>query len=141
MKIALIKKDNQLHPYYKSDIESWGKLKNNVVYLAEFKKPRNPEHHKKIFALANCVITNMSENSIWHNKEPYTLIKAIELELGYVEEKIKLGGEIYLEPESINFENWDQLKFQEFYNRAIPIMAEMIGCTIEDLETNSINYL
>lgn len=141
MKICLIKQDNQLKPYYQSDMEEFGKLKNNVVYMTEFKRPRNPEHHKKIFALAKCVIANLPESSAWQGKEPYALIKAIELQLGYVETMIKLSGEVLLIPESISFESWDQDKFAEFYSKATPIMAAMIGVTVEELEEGSIEFM
>ena len=141
MKICLIKQDNQLKPYYQSDMESFNNLKSNVVYMAEFKRPRNPEHHKKIFALAKCVTTNLPESAIWSGKEPYALIKAIELQLGYVETMIKLSGEVLLIPESISFESWDQEKFAEFYSKAVPILAKMIGVTSEELENNSIEFM
>ena len=79
--------------------------------------------------------------SIWHDKNAYALIKAIELELGYVEQIIKLNGDVYFIPESISFESWDQIKFQEFYDKALPILAKMIGVSVTDLETNSIDFM
>jgi len=141
MKICLIKQDNQLKPYYQSDMEEFGKLKNNVVYMTEFKQPRNIKHHKLAFALAKCVIANLPETSAWQGKEPYALIKAIELQLGYVETIIKLSGEVLLIPESISFENWDQERFAEFYNKAILILANMINVTADELENNSIEFM
>ena len=141
MKLAMINQDRVLKPYYQSDENEFKKLKNNTVYFVDVKKPRNLEHHKKIFALANCVIANLPESAIWSNKESYALIKAVELELGYVEQRIKLNGEVYLEPESISFESWDQIKFQEFYNKALPILASMINVSVEELENNSIDYM
>ena len=141
MKICLIKQDNQLKPYYQSDMEEFKNLKNNVVYMTEFKQPRNIKHHKLAFALAKCVIANLPESSIWSGKEPYALIKAIELQLGYVETMIKLSGEVLLIPESISFESWGQDKFAEFYSKATPIMAGMIGVTVEELEEGSIEFM
>lgn len=141
MKIFFIKREGQFTPIYNSDSESYNKLKNNVQYCAEIKQPRNPEHHKKLFALSKCVIANLPESSIWQGKEPYALIKAIELQLGYVETMIKLTGEVLLIPESISFESWDQNKFAEFYIKAVPIMASMIGVSVEELEEGSIEYM
>lgn len=134
MKIFFIKRDGHFQPLYNSDQEAYNKLKNNVQYMAEIKQPRNPDHHRKIFALSKCVISNLPESSVWQGKEPYALIKAIELQTGYVETMVKLSGEVLLIPESISFESWDQEKFAEFYKKAVPILAGMIGVTIDELE-------
>ena len=141
MKLAMINQDRVLKPYYQSDENAFKELKKNQVYFVEIKKPRSIEHHKKIFALANCVIANLPETSIWHNKDAYTLIKAVELELGYVDQKIKLNGEVSHEPKSISFESLDQIEFQKLYDKAIVILAKMIDVTTEELESNSIEYI
>ena len=141
MKIFFMKKEERFSPLYNSDSEAYFKLKNNVQYMAEIKQPRNLEHHKKCFALAKCVIANLPESSVWQGKEPYALIKAIELQTGYVETMVKLSGEVLLMPESISFESWGQDKFAAFYNKAVPIMANMIGVTVEELEEGSIEFM
>ena len=140
-KIFFIKQEGKFRPYYPSDIEEFDKMKSNVVMMAEIRQPRNPGHHKKCFALAKCVITNLPESSSWQGKNPYALIKAIELQTGYVDTIIKLSGEAVLVPQSIDFESMDQEAFQEFYTQAISIMAAMIGVTVDELENNSMDYM
>jgi len=141
VKLAMINQDRVLKPYYQSDENEFKKLKNNVVYFVEVKKPRSLEHHKKIFALTNCVLANIPETSIWHNKTAHSLIKAVMRELGYVESRATLKGEVWLEVQSMNFESMDQISFQEFYDKAIPILASMINVSVTDLETNSIDFM
>lgn len=141
MKLFLIKDNDKLTPVYKSDIEEFKRLKNRQMYSAEIKQSRNPLFHRKIFALANCVISNLPEDNIWHGKDAYSLIKACELQLGFVEQRIKLNGEVYFEPEHLNFSEMDETRFAEFYEKCLPILADMINVDPKDLENNSIEYI
>ena len=115
---------NKFQPVYKSDHDKWSKLHEGIIYTMRYKSDRNVRHHKKLFGIAKTIIENQSERSIWDNKEPYALIKATEIELGYVNEIVKFDGEIVFEPESINFEMWGQEKFEEFYDKAINLWCE-----------------
>lgn len=140
-KIAIKKSNNSFVPVYNSDLTATQKIKDNVIYWVEIKKARNIKHHKKLFAIAKLIIANLPETNIWHNKTAHSLIKATEIELGYVKQKIKLSGEPYFEPESINFESWDEDKFSEFYDKAILLWAEKFEYELEDLENNFSEYM
>lgn len=137
----MIKHNQGLFPYYKSDMNDFEKLFNNVVYFIDIKKPRNILHHKKLFAVAKCVIANMPENSVWHNKAPYSLIKAAEMQAGYVDEQIRLDGEVVFIPQSIKFENMDQAEFHILYDKIINIFAVMLNTTVKDLEDYSLEFI
>lgn len=143
MKLALIKRNGGYFPYYKSDVEASQKLKDNIVYFADIKKPRNLDHHKKLFALANCTIANLPDDSILVRKQvdAYGLIKAIEVELGMIENEYCLDGGYHTKAKSIDFASMDQTEFQEFYDKAVYIMAGLINVSTEDLEQNSMEYL
>lgn len=141
MKLALIKQNDSLKPYYNSDIEAFSKLHNNTVYMADVKKPRNLEHHKKLFALANCTISNLPEQLTVKITDAYSLIKAIEVELDMTEKEYCLDGGFHIKAKSIDFASMDQIEFQEFYDKAIYIMAGLINVTPEELESNSIEYM
>lgn len=143
MKFAFIKRNNHFEPYYNSDIEEFKRLKNNTVYMAEVKKPRSIEHHKKLFALANCTVANLPEYSELYKIriDAYGLIKAIERELGMYETEYDIYGKVNVRAKSIDFESMDQLEFQTFYDKAVYIMAGLIGITTEELEQNSLEYV
>jgi hypothetical protein len=136
-----IKRDNGFFPYYKLDVEQFQKLKNQQIYSCTVRQDNNPEFHAKIFAIATVVAENLPEDSPIYGADAYQFIKATEIELGFVKWITKLNGEKYPEPESISFENWDQLKREEFYSKALPLWARIIKVTIEELETNSISYM
>lgn len=141
MKLHCKKINNSLMPVYKSDVEYFSKLKDNAVYAISVTLDRNYLHHKKLFAICKMIISNLPIENIWSNKEAYQLIKAVEEQLGYVIPQMNMKGEVKLEPESINFENWDQIKFSEFYQKAIPFLADYFGYTIDQLDDNYIDYL
>ena len=134
--IHFVKQSNKFQPLSPTDIDKWNKIKEGKVYVMRYRSDRNYEHHKKLFAIAKTIIENLSEDNLWHNKTDYSLIKSTEMELGYVKEIQHFNGEITLEPESINFENWGQEKFEQFYNDAIGYWANHFGYTVEELENN-----
>jgi len=125
---------NQFHPVGESDLEKWEKLKQNVVYCMRAKQDRNAKHHRKLFAIAKSITGNLREDHPWSDKEPYQLIKASEIPLGFVNEIIDLDGEVHLIPESIDFENWGQEKFETFYNKVIPYWIEKFGEWVAEIE-------
>ncbi len=136
MKIALIKKDNAYFPYYDSDREAFRKHKNNVVYLAEIKQPRNLKHHKKYWALCTLV---------YENSEGFTGTENVSDWL-----KLKVGDVDYIEvteertcvkPRSINFESMDQEEFSKFWDRVLPFVCERLGCTNQEINENLIFFM
>ena len=139
--IHFTKQDGQFKPISKSDLETWEKLKEGKVYAMRYKSDRNYKHHCKLFAIARMIIDNESEESIWNNKTEYSLIKATEIELGYVNEIVRFNGEIDLEPESINFETWGQEKFEKFYTDAINYWSKHFGYDVEAMDFYSNDYL
>lgn len=126
----------KFQPVYSSDHDKWNKVQEGIIYAMRYRSDRNYNHHKKLFAIAETIIENEPELSVWSNKKSHSLIKSTELELGYVNEIIHFDGKVTLEPESISFENWGQEKFQEFYDKAINLWAEKFGYTVEELENN-----
>jgi hypothetical protein len=123
-------------PVYLHDIDQFDKLKNNIIYQCDIKQANNPEFHAKVFGIAATVCGNLPENSALHGIDAYQLIKATEIELGYIKWITKLNGEKYPEPESISFDNWDNIKRSEFYSKALPIWSALIGVSQEALESN-----
>ncbi|MBN2402015.1 MAG: hypothetical protein JXN64_06425 [Spirochaetes bacterium] len=141
MKLHIVKTNSGIRPVYKSDHQNYDKLASGEIYICEIKNDRNYKHHKKLFAIAKMIIANLPDENIWANKEPYALIKASEIELGYVEQEFKLNGECIIKAESINFENWSQDKFEGFYDKALPLWADKFGYTVNQLESNHDEYL
>ena len=80
------------------------------------RKPRNPGHHRKLFALLNLMVDNTEQFS--NTKDALIGLKAV---LGHGEWKRlhpKAEREIFI-PNSIAYENMAQDEFNEFYDAAI----------------------
>jgi len=132
--IHFMKIQGQFKPMYKSDLERWEKVKENVPYCMRAERDRNHKLHNKLFAVAQEIIDNMPEESPWSNKKAYQLIKASEIPLGYVEEVVSLDGQVSLAPESISFENWDGEKFEKFYEDVIKYWIDKFGDWVLNIE-------
>jgi hypothetical protein len=139
--IHFVKSQGKFQPLSPSDLDKWNKIKESKVYCMRYRSDRNYEHHKKLFAIAQTIIANEPQESLWHEKEPIAFIKSTELILGFVKQIINFNGEITLEPESISFEEWGQERFEEFYNKAIDFWCEKFGYDRNILENNSNDYL
>lgn len=113
------------------DAEEWlGKTKLHQGVLIDPRRPRNIQHHRKLFALLNLAVDN------WPGDEPITvegLLGAIKLSVGHYETVVTAKGE-YRIPKSINFESMDQEQFTPFYDRAIEIISRVLGVDISTLE-------
>ena len=135
--IHFVKQKDVFKPLSGIDIERWNKIKENVPYCMRAKRDRNYEHHKKLFAIAKNIIDNEPDGSPWENKQPYILIKSTEFELGYVTPIMRMNGKIDMEPESIDFEHWDQEKFEKFYDESLNYWSKHFGYDRKELENNS----
>lgn len=91
--------------------------KSKVGQTVELKgrRPRNPQHHRKLFALLGIVADNNEQFS-----GPEDVLVAIKAALGHGR-WLKLEGatrEVFM-PDSIAFDAMDQTAFEEFYDAAV----------------------
>lgn len=124
MEIWLSKQINgTLAPHDDYARERTRKLKVGVPVLADVRQPRNGKHHRKFWAL---VTTVWQATGDWGS--PEELMDDLKIELGLCSERVcKRTGEIYKRPGSISYAEMDQLKFDEFYDRALAVLCEMAG--------------
>lgn len=120
MKILCVVTDTGLAPKYDSDREEFKKLKRNSEVVAEIKKGRNIEFHKKYFALLKLTYDNFPE---WledtlnvHSIED--LRTRIKIDLGLYEVS-HYGNQSIIIPKSIAFDKMDETEFEKFYNMSV----------------------
>lgn len=128
-------------PVYASDIEYMQHCKATEPLLLKITKPRNPKHHKLIFALAKCILDNLPEGHFLTNQMPYDIIKAIMLDAGIVDYKLNLNGTTRMEPKSISWENMDEDEFAPVSNKIFEIGARILGIEKHELEKRYEDYL
>jgi hypothetical protein len=122
MRAILIKTESGLRGSTIKDHEAWTKFKRRLETLKtgswlriECVKPRNGQHHRKLFAL----LTLVAENSETYNTTEKALV-AVKLVTGHCEPFIDpMTGELTQLPKSIAYEAMDQDEFNEFYSAAI----------------------
>ena len=91
--------------------------------------PRSRPHHRKYWAiLAGWVKATDAAYSA------DTLHTAIKLKLGYTDQ-IKMAGVVKEVPKSIDFNSMDQAEFNEFYERAMELLARTGGFDPEEVLT------
>ena len=122
---------------YAADLRA-EKLLNNLgmsdLVLLETKKARNPQHHRKMWALISCVHENLPDEWQKIYPTPEKLMLAIKFDLGLCTiTKLPSGHEIY-EAGSISFASMDQASFNEFYEKAMRLISERLLPGIDDAE-------
>ena len=110
--------------------EDWlRKIANGECIMVEARKPRNIQHHRKLFALLKLVCDNVDEKIT-----PELLLGLIKLRTGYSELIRTRKGEVLI-PKSIAFESLDQHGFDEFYNAAVHfIIQDILPVSRDELE-------
>ena len=100
------------------------RFKTGDIVSAVVKRPRNPKHHRKLFAMLQIVWESSAVQDRYPKLE--NLLDAIKDATGHVETFRKVNGEVLTKPKSINFESMDQAAFEEFYDQAVEIIVQYI---------------
>lgn len=121
MEVLLIRDGNRLAPADPISEESIRQLKNGETVTANLRRPRNPRHHKLLFALLKIV---------YENQEAYPttqeLLSAIKMATGLFDTGKTVDGIPYAIPKSISFASMDQTSFAEWYDKALDVIITKI---------------
>lgn len=137
MKAYFEKAGGNLRPWDERALEFLRKLPQGKVVEVEIKRARNPQHHRKFFALLNLV---------WSNQERYPsvdcLLAALKISIGHVDMITMPGGKTHLIPRSINFASMNQDEFDDFYKRCLDKIMEhfLPGVTEPELEAELMEF-
>jgi hypothetical protein len=129
MDVCLTKRYGVLVPATKQDEELLGDVKSGETVRVKVTRPRNPYHHRKMFALLNLVLENSDFRSIDH------LLTDLKVRVGHYEEYITADGAMVFIPKSISFASMGQAEFNVFYNRVLNTVIEnYMPMDADDLE-------
>lgn len=126
---------DSLVPYSENDKDSVFLLKRNTVYRVNIKQPRNYKHHSKYFALCRMICDNTEYFTSEKQVSEY-----LKLKTGHIESFV-IGNETIIIPKSINFDTLAQDEFEKYYDACLPIIAELLGCTVHEIQENEVFYL
>ena len=131
--INLVKQLNgSFIPETDQDKETTNRFKVGDTMKAKVSKPRNPQFHRKFFALLNITFQNQSKHSNFDHFRKYVICCTGR----YDEIPSKKGIMIF--PHSIAFGSMDEVTFSDLYNDALDVCSLVIKVDKEDLDKEAI---
>jgi len=143
MKITVQKQLNgSFMPMYNSDCDKAKKYKVGDSLEISMRKPRNPLHHKKLFAIINMCLQNMPDYMHQKYATSDSILDELKLQCGYYEMRVTLTGKRFYVPKSISFEKMDQTEFEKFYDKSLDIVLRYFlrGLTRKQVEEHLIDF-
>ena len=129
-----LKDDNILYPFTEEDRDKIREFKRFQVLRAKLygvKKPRSLEQLALYWVCCKTVADNLEDKT----KEQIDF--EVKIALKDIKSFRVVQGITYIEVGSISFANLDHLEACNFFDRAFPVMAKMIGITAEELLQNT----
>ena len=119
-RVQLIKTATGYLPHSAHDEGELESVRVGDVVEAQIRKVRNPNHHRKAFALLHDLFDNQDTFDSFDTFYTWAKIKC-----GLVETFIDSDGKVYYTPESLAFSSMDQLRFDSVYQKFITLGVEM----------------
>lgn len=145
MHITLIKTQTGFAPADPETEEFAKKIKIGSVIHSDFKRMRNYEFHKKLFALLNLAFEYWEPGIV---SSKYGIpIKSFEqfrhdliILAGYYHTEIRLNGSVRVVPDSISFSNMEQDTFEKLYQNVLTVIMDKIP-VLDKMTEDEINDL
>lgn len=98
--------------------------------LVSIRRPRNPKHHRLLFALLRKVRDNSEQ---WDSDQ--ALLDDLKLATGLFETRVNLvTKKAYAVPGSISFASMSQDAFRVWFDQVLVVLAtNVLGCTTDEL--------
>lgn len=117
-------------PYDSLSAEALNKIRAGEVVECSFKKMRNPQFHRKFFALINLVFERQKKYEVLED-----FLTEIKLKIGHYREHVTTKGVLIYVPKSISFNKCDEIEFRKIYSKTIDVcLAHFITGTPEEIE-------
>ena len=113
-----------------------GKIADGDIFLMKSHRARNPQHHRKFFALLDKIHEHLSDEVLEAYPTTDKLLIGIKYALGYMDTMMMPNGDVIKTPKSIAFESLDQTGFETFYQRVMRLACDQLlpGVTDAELE-------
>lgn len=139
MDILLLNTAAGLVPLYDDGYEEKRKLKLGQTYRARIVKARNPEFHRKYFALINAAWACLPEQAQAKLKTPENFRKYAEVAAGHCETIYHPRLREFVEiPKSIAFDSMDGAAFEDMYGRVRAVIDSLLGPVLSPEEFDRI---
>ena len=128
--MLLVKEGNKLAAADSCSLEILQSVATGEVLVCTGRRPRNPKHHRKLFALLKVVFEAQKFYATIDD-----LLSALKIATGHFDTGKTVDGYPYMVPKSISFTAMDQTSFNQFYDRAVDVILTKIlpGVNRQDL--------
>jgi len=101
--------------------------------MADLKKKRNIKNHRRFFRFIE-VTFDMQDTfdsiKVWR--------KYITMKAGFFDEVITAEGKVMYWPQSISWDELDEIKFKDLFNQVVNAFLKYYGQGLDDMQINSI---
>ena len=131
-----------LIPETDEDYEKKGTLKIGETYSVEVRLVRNPEFHRKYFAMLNCAWSCLPEKVQDGFKSRENFRKYVQIAAGFSEPFFHPKAGFIEFPKSISFESMDNIEFEDLYKRVRNVIDGIVSkyITAERFEETLMNF-
>ena len=131
-----------LIPETDEDYEKKGTLQIGKTYSVDVRLVRNPDFHRKYFAMLNCAWSLLppSVQEGFRSRENFR--KYVQIAAGFSEPFFHPTEGFIDMPKSINFESMDELEFQDLYQKVRTVIDSIVQryITTEQFEKTLMNF-
>ncbi len=140
-----IKANGALHPASDHDRLLLDKIKTGTAVRIQYKKVRNYEFHKKMFALLNFAFDNWEPENDVGEKNFNQFREDIIILAGFYYRYVRLDNSTRIKAKSISFTAMDETEFEDLYNKTIDVIVKHVlqnysGHTLRALMMEVENY-
>ena len=133
--IAFQKKGKYAVPFMEEDSENWANYKDNQIVKAKvtgFQKQRSVTQLGLMMACISEVVKN-TENENWSSRDRAKL--SLKAYLNYVDTSasVVFGKRVIIKYRSFSFDELKHMEACNLFDRAFPILAGVIGVTVDEL--------
>jgi len=127
---SFVKRQGRLVPADIMADELLGGIPEGREVLVSIRRPRNPKHHRLLFALLRKVRDNSDQ---WDSDQ--ALLDDLKLATGLFETRVNLvTKKAYAVPGSISFASMSQDQFRVWFDQVLVVLAtNVLGCMTEEL--------
>lgn len=122
-----------LRPANQADVETLAKVANGNLVQVDFKQPRNPQFHRKFFAMLNFAYEYWNPEpilieglNIAPEKNFERFRKDVLILAGYRHAVVNIKNEVRYEADSISFASMDDMQFQDVYQAVFSVCWRMV---------------
>jgi hypothetical protein len=124
-----------LFPTGNNSIIDFKKISSGEILTADIQQNRKASFLAKYWALAELTAHN---SSTYDTKDKVHVLCSVKA--GHVDIML-IDGQVVMTPKSIAFKHCSEKDFSDYYEKAIAIMADLLQCSISDLEENYKNFM